>query len=226
MAKKLRHYSKVEARIREFLRDRRDPMNPGHRYASFDYCYNYFQSFRDNPRELLAPKNIQMSCLQLGFYLASWGMLRPSSRLLKRSCRFYRKTIEFIADNKNQELWNIDVDKYDDATIQLLIDKNNQIRKIVGQNGAHATDTLSSKIMLGVYGNMPAFDQNVKRVFGSVINKHSLKSVSDFYCEHKKLIDKYARSIRAYEFGCGKRNGKRYTKAKIVDMFAFIQGQK
>ena len=26
--------------------------------------------------DLAAPENLQMSCLQLGFYLASWGMLR------------------------------------------------------------------------------------------------------------------------------------------------------
>ncbi len=51
---------------------------PNERYASFDYCFNYFQSFRElgNISALAGPANVQLSCLQLGFYLASWGMLR------------------------------------------------------------------------------------------------------------------------------------------------------
>ena len=50
---------------------------PNERYTSFDYCYNYFQAFRESGEvsALATPTNIQVSCLQLGFYLASWGML-------------------------------------------------------------------------------------------------------------------------------------------------------
>jgi len=51
------------------------------RYASFDYCFNYFQTFREEDKieELADLSHIQLSSLQLGFYLASWGMLRGSS---------------------------------------------------------------------------------------------------------------------------------------------------
>ncbi len=48
---------------------------PTGRYASFDYCFNYFQSFRTRPGELVSPANLEQSCLQLGFYLASWGII-------------------------------------------------------------------------------------------------------------------------------------------------------
>ena len=46
---------------------------PDERYASYDFCYNYFYSFykRNKLSELANEKNIQMSCLQLAFYLAS-----------------------------------------------------------------------------------------------------------------------------------------------------------
>lgn len=63
--------------MKEYLNERK----PELRYASYDYCFNYFQSFYNNGTvvELASEANLQMSCLQLGFYLASWGMLRGSS---------------------------------------------------------------------------------------------------------------------------------------------------
>ncbi len=56
------------------------------RYASFDYCFNYFQEFKEQGRikQLSNSSNIQHSCLQLGYYLASWGMLRRKGFLLKK----------------------------------------------------------------------------------------------------------------------------------------------
>jgi len=65
------------------------------RSASFDYCFNHFQSFReeDKVQKLAEAGNMEMSCLQLGFYLASWGMLRGSSFLLEKSLRFYQPPI-------------------------------------------------------------------------------------------------------------------------------------
>jgi hypothetical protein len=43
------------------------------RYASFDYCFNYFQTFRqtNTMKEIASQDRLQESCLQLGFYLAS-----------------------------------------------------------------------------------------------------------------------------------------------------------
>ena len=68
---------------------------PSERYASFDYCFNYFQSFQERRivRKLASARYMELSCLQLGFYLASWGMLRGSSFLLEKSAPFYRRLI-------------------------------------------------------------------------------------------------------------------------------------
>lgn len=72
----------IEGHLKAYL-DRREP---GARYTSFDYCFNYFQSHREQGKlpELLRGEALQLSCLHLGFYLASWGMLRGSSDLLKK----------------------------------------------------------------------------------------------------------------------------------------------
>lgn len=91
---------------------------PEERYASFDYCFNYFQSFKENgkTRELATLDNLQNSCLQLAYYLASWGMLRGSSFLLEKSVKFYGPLIRYIAQVK-KEIWDIDVHTYTDAQL-------------------------------------------------------------------------------------------------------------
>ncbi|MGB5989189.1 MAG: hypothetical protein WBG43_05580 [Marinifilaceae bacterium] len=71
-----------------------------HRFTSFDYCYNYFAS---NKGQALLD-DMEKSCLVLGFYLASWGMLRGSSFLLDKSVMHYKDTIRYISkcDEKSQ----------------------------------------------------------------------------------------------------------------------------
>ena len=72
----------IEGNLNMFLRSRA----PGARYASFDYCFNHFQEAREaGQTERLADKDLLLSCLQLGFYLASWGMMRGSGDLLQRT---------------------------------------------------------------------------------------------------------------------------------------------
>lgn len=70
----------LEVNIKRYLDgvSESDGRRPDARYASFDYCFNYFQSFREarNIAALASSANLQLSCLHLGFYLASWGMLR------------------------------------------------------------------------------------------------------------------------------------------------------
>ncbi len=82
-------FMNVEKSINQYLvgRGKSKGRQPYERFSSFDYCYNHFYSFyRDNRvPELADDRNLQMSCLQLGFYLASWGMLRGSSFLIEKS---------------------------------------------------------------------------------------------------------------------------------------------
>ena len=90
------------------------------RYSSFDYCYNYFLTTKD------LTKDIEKSCLTLGFYLASWGMYRGSSFLLQKSVKYLEPTIKYIA-GIDKSIWNIDVDNYDSQTIKEIIKVYNDI---------------------------------------------------------------------------------------------------
>lgn len=197
--------------------------DPNERYASFDFCYTYFYSFykRNRLHELASKEYLQMSCLQLGFYLASWGMLRGSSFLLEKSVRSYANLIQTIA-NMDPELWRIDVDSYTDEHISQLLDCRQQITVALGRT--QATDTLTTKIMLGVFGNVPAFDQYFRKGFKvHTFNRDSLLKVKEFYDKHKSLFDSI--KIQAFDFSSGGVTDIIYPKAKLIDMYGFMAGQ-
>lgn len=151
----------IEANLAAFT----DDLGPEARYASFDYCFNYFRSFRERDRtaDIAAPWNLQMSCLQLGFYLASWGMLRGSSTLLRKSARHYEPVIDVIA-GAPAEVWDLDADRYSTETWSAVWQLDQQIRRAFGHDNG-VMSALATKVMLGVFGNVPAFDTRFRRGF-------------------------------------------------------------
>ena len=58
----------IEKNCRKFMNER----EPNLRYASYDYCFNYFQSFynSDKTKLLNSDKYLKQSCINLGFFLA------------------------------------------------------------------------------------------------------------------------------------------------------------
>lgn len=195
--------------------------HPLARYASFDYCFNYFQGFKD--KKNIAQNNIQNSCLHLGFYLASWGMFH-NSFLLQKSIKFYEPLIEYVAEQEN-DFWEIDVSNYTDTNLERLINCGKEIKNKL--NNKRVTDTLVTKIMLGVFGNVPAFDTNFRS--GSnlgTFNKHSLEEIYRFYDKNSKIISDEADKIKTFEYYGGEAGKRSYTKAKIIDMIFFIEGYK
>ncbi len=116
----------IEADLKAYL-GRREPRA---RYTSFDYCFNYFQLHREGGKllELLRGDALQLSCLHLGFYLASWGMLRGSSELLQRSVRNFIPLVEVIA-NAPPAVWEADAHQYGDGRCPTIFETARQIRE-------------------------------------------------------------------------------------------------
>lgn len=196
-------------------------LKPTGRDASFDYCFNYFQSFREtnNIKKLISPGVIQISCLQLGFYLASWGMYRGKSPLLQRSVKYLEPLIEYLV-LAPKELWGIDANCYTPANIQLLIECRKDIERALA---CRITDTLATKIMLGVFGNVPAFDTSFMRGFGvSAFGKSALLKIGTYYKANQAEID--GCQIPTFDFLTGKHTSRFYTRAKLIDMLFFIEG--
>ena len=196
--------------------------NPEFRYTSFDYCYNYFCSDKD------LTDDIEKSCFELAFYLASWGMYRGSSFLLQKSAKYFVKTIEYINSLEN-DLWKIDVDKYNDTNIDKLIEIYHKLSELIIKEDSRSL-TLITKIMLGVFGFVPAFDDYFCKTFRKItkgkcgfrsFNRTSLNIIKDFYDYNSVSINKLSNELFTYDFLTGKKTNIKYPKAKIVDMFGF-----
>lgn len=193
---------------------------PDARYASFDYCFNYFQSFREakNLGAIADPKNIQLNCLSLGFYLASWGMFRGSAELLQKSARHLRAAVELIA-NADAAIWEIDAHCYTESNILQLL----EMGRVFRQSYSGMSDILVTKIMLGVFGNVPAFDTNFKKGFRvSTFGPKALRKIGTFYEENHAVIEKF-RTL-TLDFLTGEPTSRKYTRAKVIDMAFFVEG--
>ncbi len=210
---------KIELVVEKF----KELSNPTHRYTSFDYCYNYFKkrNFDD----------IEKSCLSLGFYLASWGMYRGSSFLLQENVKYLQPTVEYIA-NLDKAIWNIDVDNYNETNINIIIEIYKDIKNLIIKNN-NADLTLITKILLGVFGFIPAFDRYFCTCFREIsqgqcgyrtVNKNSLLLIKKFYDENKQEIDSLASRTYTIDFLTEKKTNITYPKAKIIDMYGFTKG--
>jgi hypothetical protein len=209
----------LEANLKSFLEGRK----PNERDASFDYCFNYFQSFRESEKicALASSSNIEVSCLQLGFYLASWGMFRGNTKLLQKSARYLIPVIEAIA-RADVSLWGIDADCYTESNIERLCELAGTIR----QTDTDMSDILLTKIMLGVFGSIPAFDTNFSRgckLAGmcGTFGRKALRQIGTFYQANAAVIDAYR--VPTLEFVSGKDTERRYTRAKEIDMALFTE---
>jgi hypothetical protein len=152
-------------------------------------------------------------------------MLRGSTVLLNKSATFYKRLIQVIV-LCDKRLWEIDL-PYTEDDMDLLLRIGEDFRAAMEYK---ASDTLVTKIMLGVFGNVPAFDDFVKRGFGmkhfrnALDDEKCLKRVTEFYQQHRSAIDSY-RPIYTFDFHSGMVTERCYTKAKIVDMVGFVEGQ-
>ena len=219
---------RVRLDLEEFLAGH----HPECREASFDYCYNFFQGFRDQKRlpDLLLPEHLPEACLHLGFYLASWGMFRGKSFLLQRSARHFGKLIQTIAATP-EEVWAIDVSSYSAENMERLVQCEKAIAEAVAVPGTTPTLTLTTKIMLGVFGNVPAIDTFVFNGLATATGKkaysldlQSLEAVRQFYLTHQKILDHA--EIYTLDFLSGEPTSRRYSQAKLVDMALFMAGQR
>ncbi|CAN5760642.1 hypothetical protein BH24ACI3_BH24ACI3_15390 [soil metagenome] len=192
------------------------------RFTSFDYCYNYFRSTDDLKRDL------EKSCLVLGYYLASWGMLRGSSFLLQKSAWHFEPAINYIA-TLDRSVWTIDVDNYTQSNVEQILEIYNAVKKrLVTEGKTHKT--LVTKVLLGVFGFMPAFDDYFTKTFREIsgercrfrsVNENSLEVIRDFYEANRLIIDGWSERTFTTDFLTGEKTVTNYPKAKIIDMYGF-----
>jgi hypothetical protein len=171
--------------------------------------------------DIAASENMQVSCLQLGFYLASWGMFRGSSTLLLKSARYYEPVIDVIAAAPAQA-WDLDAHLYTTDSWRMLHGLDQEIRAAFGHR-KRVTSALATKVMLGVLGNVPAFDTYFRKGFrAATFGPKAFRRLGEFYQEHADTIER--NRIPTLDFRTGQPTRHRYSRAKIIDMIFFIEG--
>lgn len=202
-----------------------------HRYRSWEHCYKFFRN--NNP--LLNESNLDVACLHLGFYLASWGMYRGSSKLLWKDYKIYQNIITELKANRYNHLWNLfqnEID-YDDQSIQNLFELkerllgifNNMMFLVNGESVSfQATDTLITKILMGTLGCTPAYDTYFKDGCRIIeINPYSNFSEQSF----RALINFIEKNYDEFKFVSEEIEAKssiRYPFMKLLDMYLWNIG--
>ena len=216
--------------IVERLEDFNKHVTPLSREASYDFCYGYFQTRRHHLAE-----NIEMSCLHLWSYLASWGMLRGSSVLLNDCSMKVLSGIIGYLDTLTDEEWELDIDDYtDEASRNKVIKIYNDISSLIEQIDVTATVTLVTKIMMGTIGCVPAIDDSLARSFREEfkenmplyafrrLNKQALERFYEFYNANKD--DFNAKKYPVRDFEGRELDNLFYKKAKLMDMYGWNKG--
>lgn len=212
-----------------------------HRFASYDFCHSYFLRNRES-----SSSKMEESCIYLWSFLGSWGMLRGSSVLFKEnSPASLRNVVECIAKTP-KEVWDIDVEQYgNEKCRQQIICLYNSISRALTE-GSSSVDckgnpitplknpsrTLVTKIMMGVFGIVPAFDTFFCDVFDSLypgkgfrsgkFSLDCLDAIYDFYLQNKQQLDSI--KIAVIDFDGEPIEGMYYKKAKLIDMYGFTRG--
>lgn len=197
-----------------------------HRYKSWEHCYSYFQENYKNLGD-----NIEYASLHLAFYLASWGMLRGSTFLLQKDYLIHKYFIqEVVLNEKYRGLFEETNDITEDfienimeMVEQVSIIYKKHIQLVNGiKKDIQLTDTLITKILLGVYGNVPAYDRylitglKLHGIIGT-LNRNSLLQLVEFYETFK---DEFL-SCQQYINEVTKIN---YPPMKLLDMYFWEVG--
>lgn len=79
--------------------------------------------------------------------------------------------------------------------------------------------------MLGVFGCVPAFDTYFRQGFHvSSLNRKALRRIGDFYESHSEAIEQHR--VATLDFNSGDLTKRVYSRAKVIDMIFFVEGNR
>lgn len=210
----------ISQAIEQYILDANDPMS---RFNSWDHCQATFA-------QQVTSEN---HALQLGFYLASWGMYRGSGGLLQRNHLIHNGAVDIFYSGKFDEIKCNQRQEVTSAHIGSILklatavaDHYQGFRYDRGNKRdikVSPTHTLVTKVILGTFACVPAYDQYLlkgmklinfeNRTFGQA----SLREIFGFIESNQKEIEACQQKIKA----C---SGRHYPVMKIVDMYLWTLG--
>lgn len=189
------------------------------RYRSWEHCFAYFR--RIGPTGVLADR--QQAALQLGFYLASWGMYRGSTFALQYDYTIHLDVVDCLAVPEYAPLWQHEFGCTDEDMqfVPLIFDAADAIARayepFARALDKQVTDTLVTKVLLGTLGCLPACDQLFISGFChsgfsfSYLNKQFARRIFEFCRENRA-------ELQAEQARINQSSPVPYPLMKLVDM--------
>ncbi len=203
-----------------------------HRYASWEFCYGIAQCMHTRKDELNEIDYDYMA-LNLAFYLASWGMYR-SSFLLQHSYKIHVKVVKRIFDE--DRLW------HGECSSSFFGIVKKEFNEDYGITVAYdITDTLFTKILLGMTGKVVAYDRYCKdslsnldissNFFGArarswdVVREKLLPVFTEIINEEGSIATYHPFEYKDEHYVMNKEQNLEYPIEKYLDMFLFNLGR-
>lgn len=199
------------------------------RYRSWDHCYQVFQNLLNSD----SPESIDFTTLNLSFYLASWGMYRGSSQLLQKDYKINAPIIHELINNKYRSINSIDFDSIqrNSQEVRMIYDLIRKLSCIYSELNISPTNTLITKVLLGTFGCIPAYDNFFlvgidkwnKRVGNDPLRRitkyfgpNSYISLVNFYRSNRLEFFEIKEDIKSHGFN--------YPVMKLIDMYFWNLG--
>lgn len=181
------------------------------RLQAYDICHEKFVvaiNTKSYNRDELA--------LHLYAFLASYGMVCRKSILLQHNYRFLIDIVRIVCDKKYESLLDINpftMSFSSNKYINMVLELKDELSKCLKlSNGSN--DTLTSKIMLGTLGCVPAYDKYVKKSLKKLclcknFSKKGLQGLIDFTRKYKDAIIRAKNACSAHS--------RNYSVMKLLD---------
>ena len=212
---------------------------------SWTFCHNAFKEYSKISYKELTDRDFDFLALNLAFYLASWGMYRGSSFLLNMDYKIHIPAVKKMMADCYKRLFEIENPfadyKTEDEYYNLLFGHdgiylwlNNYyyqvhrhfIKEPNKDNASVESDTLLTKILLGVFGCVPAYDRFFKYGISLFGGQQWLSTNGNAIFRSSSSL-KYLLGLPQLkdEFDAYYKDKKQdYTYMKLVDMYFFSLG--
>lgn len=231
--------NQIEKRVMAFYNELTE--NENHRFESWEHCYIKFQNAFN--KESITDEEKDVLSLHLAFYLASWGMYRGSSFILQKDYKVFYPIVDLLFKERkkfNEIIINEVLDSKNTVSIEsyvnehLMLDKEletmlENIRSSVkGTVESTVSYTLKTKIILGTYGTIPAYDRffengirATKEDYNLLIShsKNGIIKLLNFAKDKLPELNNIKEQINHIQKNKENLNNVDYPIMKIIDMY-------
>lgn len=219
----------IERTILEYYREISN--DKVHRFRSWEHCFRYFNE--STPSTI--KRNKHGAAFRLGFYLASWGMYRPNGFLFKCDYSVHLNAIEVLVSPQLSTLWKgeFGMGESDSVLKNSIVGAISSLREVyepfAKQHAGRVSDTLVTKVLLGVFGCLPACDQYFNAGFKSAQRaspKLTTKAGADSFVDQVlTFCNERRRALCSVQGRLESSSGIRYPIMRLVDMYFWKKGQ-